>query len=75
MQVMLFGQLTDITGSSTIVIDHVADTDSLIQLINERYPAMQQVKYRVAVNKKLVQENTPVSETGMVALLPPFSGG
>ena len=75
MEVILFGQLTDITGSNTIVVDNIADTDSLVETINRLYPAMAGVKYLIAVNKKVVQHNTAITEAGTVALLPPFSGG
>jgi molybdopterin converting factor small subunit len=36
---------------------------------------MSGVKYIIAVDKKVIQENTVISETSNVALLPPFSGG
>lgn len=75
VEITLFGQLTDIAGSNTITVNNCADTDSLVNRINVLYPAMKGVKYLIAVNKKVMQTNTAISENSMVALLPPFSGG
>ena len=75
MKITLFGQLTDITGSSSIAVETVQDTDALVQAVNTLYPAMAGVKYIVAVNKKAVNSNTIINETSDLAFLPPFSGG
>ena len=75
MKITLFGQLTDITGSSIIAVETVQDTDALVQAVNTLYPAMAGVKYIVAVNKKAVNSNTIINETSDLAFLPPFSGG
>ena len=75
VKIILFGQLTDITGSDTIAVNNISDTDGLVMEINKLYPAMSGVKYIIAVDKKLIQENTVIGETSNVALLPPFSGG
>ena len=75
VQIVLFGQLTDITGSHTLVLNGVADTNQVVAAVNKLFPAMADVKYIIAVDKKQVQENTALNETASVALLPPFSGG
>jgi sulfur-carrier protein len=75
VKITLFGQLTDITGSSSIAVETVQDTDALVQAVNTLYPAMAGVKYIVAVNKKAVNSNTIINETSDLAFLPPFSGG
>ncbi|MEO7311069.1 MAG: MoaD/ThiS family protein [Chitinophagaceae bacterium] len=71
----MFGQLTDITGNEMIALDNICDTDTLVQELNKLYPAMASHQYIIAVDKKAIQENTPLHENSMVALLPPFSGG
>ena len=73
--IILFGQLTDITGSDTIVLNDIADTDGLVKAVNTLYPAMASVKYIIAVDKKIARNNTLISENSQLALLPPFSGG
>lgn len=74
-EVLLFGQLTDIAGHHTLQLEEVADTDQLVQAVHARYPAMGAIKYMVAVDKKIIQENTPLNSLTSVALLPAFSGG
>lgn len=75
MNVLFFGQLTDITGNTNLQVEDVADTDTLIKKLQEIYPALNNSKYAVAVNKKIIQSNTGLQNDFEVALLPPFSGG
>jgi molybdopterin synthase sulfur carrier subunit len=75
IEIILFGQLTDIAGSNTIAVDDVHDSDELVTAINKLYPAMASIKYIVAIDKKTIQTKTILNEKTMVALLPPFSGG
>ncbi|MES1225910.1 MAG: MoaD/ThiS family protein [Bacteroidota bacterium] len=75
VEIMLFGQLTDVAGNNTIVVSNVSDTDGLIKAVNKSYPAMAGIKYIIAVDKKTIRSNTSLNEKNSVALLPPFSGG
>ena len=74
VKIILFGKLAEIAGSS-VSIDNVTDTDSLINVLHKNYPALSNIKYVIAVDKQVVKENTALSRKSMVALLPPFSGG
>jgi sulfur-carrier protein len=74
MHIILFGRLVDIAGSS-VVIDAVQDTDSLVMTLHKKYPELARKKYVIAVNKQVIVSNTPLDEKSEVALLPPFSGG
>lgn len=73
--VLFFGQLTDITLQQQVLIEGVSDTDQLLSRLHENYPALQNAKYILAVNKNVVSSNTILSDHSTVALLPPFSGG
>jgi sulfur-carrier protein len=75
MNIMVFGQLEDITGSSVIAVDNVSDTELLLQELYAQYPLLKEKKFLVAVNKKIITEKTAIGEQAEVALLPPFSGG
>lgn len=75
MNIKIFGQLTDITGNSSVVLEDVADTDILIKQLQLKYPGLLQAKYVVAVNKQIIQHTTTLQQNAEVALLPPFSGG
>ena len=72
--IIIFGQLTDITGNS-LSLENVPDTNTLVKELHQRYPGLVHAKYVIAVNKKMVKENTTLTEDCTVALLPPFSGG
>ena len=74
VHVILFGRLADIAGSS-VFVNAVADTDSLINALHKTYPALAESKYLVAVDKHVIISNTLLNESSVVALLPPFSGG
>lgn len=74
VNIIVFGQLADITGNA-LLLDNVADTDSLVQELNKLYPALANKKYAVAVDKQIVNKNISLTSNNTVALLPPFSGG
>jgi molybdopterin synthase sulfur carrier subunit len=75
MKVLFFGQLTDITGASSVELPESADTDALMEALVKKYPALSSTKFVVAVNKKQINENTPLSSQSNIVLMPPFSGG
>lgn len=75
VNVLLFGQLTDITKTGTIMLDDVADTDAVVKKMHTQFPALANSKYVIAVDKKIVSSNTQLSNNSTVALMPPFSGG
>ncbi|CAA9482925.1 MAG: hypothetical protein AVDCRST_MAG96-1104 [uncultured Segetibacter sp.] len=72
---MIFGQIADITGVSNIAIENVHDTNQLIEQLNLSYPSLASARYAIAVDKKIIKENTPLNNNNTIALLPPFSGG
>lgn len=75
INLLAFGQIAEITGKSAWKISGVKDTNSLIKNLEEEFPALVKMKYSIAVNKKVIQENTTIYENDTIALLPPFSGG
>lgn len=75
MEILFFGQLTDITGTARIEVPAITDTDALKKVLIEKFPGLQAAKYSIAVNKKIVHEATVLNGQEVVALMPPFSGG
>ena len=75
VNVIVFGQLTDIVGKTPLTMEDVADTTQLVQRLQERYPALVNAPYIIAVDKQIVNGNTALTGNNTVALLPPFAGG
>lgn len=75
INLLSFGQVTDITGKDSWKIPDVKNTDDLNKFLAKAWPQLQSIKYSIAVNKKIIQENTQLHDEDTVAILPPFSGG
>jgi sulfur-carrier protein len=74
VNILFFGQLTDIAGSQ-LTLQDIADTDGLKSELNKLYPALINSKFIITVDKKYITGNTVLSDNSTIALLPPFSGG
>lgn len=74
MNIIFFGHLTEIAGNS-LVLEDVSDTDELVKELHSLYPILENTKYIIAVNKKMISDNTILHHDSTIALLPPFSGG
>lgn len=75
INIIIFGQIADITGTNNLTLDNIRDTAQLTDRLTIDYPSLASAKYAIAVDKKIVKENTALSNNNTVALLPPFSGG
>mgnify|MGYP003501116279 CR=1 FL=1 len=75
INLLVFGQLSDITGRNSCKMADVPTTDDLLQKMITDFPALQSVSYSIAVNKVIIRENTLLADNDTVAILPPFSGG
>lgn len=75
INILFFGQLTDITGAGAILLDDISDTVALTKVLHDKFPALATSKYAMAVEKKIITENILLINNCTVALLPPFSGG
>lgn len=75
IDLLSFGQLTDITGQSTWQMEDIIDTDQLRTTLIEKYPVLANSKYLMAVNMEVIRGNVKLNPGDVVALLPPFSGG
>lgn len=74
IQIMSFGQIAEVTGTNRFSLNAV-DTNGLRKVLEDTYPSLQQKTYAIVINRKLVTENTRLTQDAEVALLPPFSGG
>ncbi len=75
INILSFGSLTDVTGSSNFSMPVAPDTDALTEALKKQFPALADKKFILAINAVTVQNNTALKENDTVAILPPFSGG
>jgi len=75
VQILIFGQLADITGASELILQDMPDTDTLQECLHKLYPTLANTTYAIAMNKKTIQGNAIFSGDTTIALIPPFSGG
>ena len=73
IKIIAFGQIAEITGKEIML--EASDIDSLKIILGEKFPALSDRKFAIAVNKKLVQGNLELNQKDTVALMPPYSGG
>jgi len=76
MEILFFGQLTDITKTAALHWPAaVEDTDNLLQELQNQFPGLNAATFIVAVNGRVIQQNSKLESDMKVALMPPFSGG
>ncbi|MBW7951608.1 MAG: MoaD/ThiS family protein [Chitinophagaceae bacterium] len=75
ISVLVFGHIAEIVNTEKLILQNVKDTDELNEQLKKEYPLLQKLAYSIAVNKKIIQSNTILTNEDVVAILPPFSGG
>lgn len=75
VQLKFFGQLAELCGTDHITVEEIRDTNMLLENLFHQFPGLQNTKFIVAVDNKITTGNTLLTNTSIVALLPPFSGG
>jgi len=73
IKIISFGRLKEILGSDFEA--EAENTDILMHQLNERFSLLKDLKLRIAVNQKIISENSPLHNNDVVALMPPYSGG
>lgn len=75
VNILIFGQLSDITGSKNLIVEEISSTDKLVQHLNAVYPDLVNQKYLIAVEKEIISSDTALNNNDTVAFLPPYAGG
>ncbi len=75
VEVLAFGQIAEITGKNSWQESNISSTDELIEVLQKIYPSLHTITYKIAVDKKIIRQNTFLQPNSIVALLPAFSGG
>jgi len=70
-----FGMLAEKIGADSLEIENPGSSEALRRLLLQQFPVFQSLTFRMAVDRKLIHEETDISAGQEIALLPPFSGG
>ncbi len=77
IEVLLFGITRDVVGQNDLALT-VADAITVAQLrkqLADEYAALKNYNYAIAVNEAYAEDDTPLKDADVVALIPPVSGG
>lgn len=73
VKILTFGSLTDMLDKEFHA--EASDTEGLTTLLKSKHAALDGRKFLIAVNNRIVKENTALKAHDVVALMPPYSGG
>jgi len=76
-QVYYFGMIAERTTCDKEVfsIEKRLTVNQLDEMLQQKYPMLKNLSYKIAVDKNFVPPETIVSNNQEIALLPPFAGG
>jgi molybdopterin synthase sulfur carrier subunit len=74
-EVKAFGMIAEKIKADSIQVIGIDTIDSLKVYLTEQFPDLLGMKFSIAVDKQIVQDNREIPFGSEVALLPPFSGG
>ena len=75
IQLISFGKVADFLQNQQLQLEGIFNTDQLCAHLENSFPQLATMKYKLAVNQKLIQENTQINNNDSIAIMPPFSGG
>jgi molybdopterin synthase sulfur carrier subunit len=77
INILYFGVLAEITGQAREIWSgkESMTVGELKEQLWNKYPELQEKKFKIAVNQQIGSDHTLISSAAEVALLPPFAGG
>lgn len=75
IEVISFGIVQEIIGKNKLQIIGCSNTNELEKKLLVEYPKLKNIKFAIAVYRKIISSNTSLNNGDIVALLPPFAGG
>lgn len=75
LKIKAFGMLAEKFPASEFKFPFYQNTEELLWALKKEYPQLESLKFSVAVNKEVVQQNHALQVKDEIALMPPFSGG
>ena len=75
IDIISFGKISEFLPAQKLELMEVRDTEALKTFLEKNYPALKELKYKLALNQELVQQNAELTDRCTIAIMPPFSGG
>ena len=75
IRILFFGVLSEVSGKQGEEISFSGDLAALFVLLKQKYPALNDYQFSVAINQDISTESKELSPGDEIALLPPFTGG
>lgn len=76
IKLLYFAQISEKVGKSSEEIEfRGSNTEDLMKQLYAKYPKLEGLTFKIAVDQVLINENTDLKNGDEVALLPPFAGG
>ncbi|MET4140989.1 MoaD/ThiS family protein [Pedobacter sp. UYP1] len=75
IRLITFGNIAEFIPAKKITFDGIQDTDGLKLHLETNYPQLKTMKYKMAMDRQMVQSNLLLTHKATVAIMPPFSGG
>ena len=75
IEIISFGQLAEFIANQRMDIGDIRDSDGLKKHLEASFPMLAESKYKLALNKIVVNENLQINNNDTLAIMPPFSGG
>ena len=70
-----FGKISEFINIQKMDIKDIDHTDDLKNHLENKFPQLAGMKYKLALNNNLVQKNIEIKNLDSIAIMPPFSGG
>lgn len=74
MRVRLFGMIAEKAGSELIEAE-ARSVEELRATLVERIAGLEAMSYAIAVDRRIVTDDQPLTGSEEIAVLPPFAGG
>lgn len=75
IDLITFGNITEFIKVQKLTFESIEDTDELKIYLEMHYPKLKTMKYKLALDQKIIQTTTKLKNKATIAIMPPFSGG
>lgn len=75
LKLKYFGMVAEAIGKTEEDFALVENLTILTTELESKYPKIEGLNYKFAVNQTMISENICLSDNDEIALLPPFAGG